>query len=87
MVGRLKKNLRSVGAGVPFLVRLSSSLSNVWVPLQVFRFLVRLFSDLSGIVPCQTYGFPLDGAPVHPVSEGFFLDPFCVAFFGTFFVW
>ena len=36
------------------------------------------FSDLSGIVPCQTYGFPL----------GFFWTLFvCEGFFWTLFVW
>ena len=38
----------------------------------------RLFSDLSGIVPCQTYGFPLDLAPWASSVRRLFLDPFCV---------
>ena len=45
---------------------------------QVFRCLVRFFSDLSGIVPCQTYGFPLDLAPWASSVRRFVLDPFCV---------
>ena len=46
------------------------------------------FSDLSGIVPCQTYGFPLDLAHGPPVSEGLFWTLFvCEGFFLTLFVW
>ena len=57
VVGRSKKNLGSVGAGVPFSG-------------QVF------FSDLSGIVPCQTYEFPFGLMGLQ--CRRFFLDPFCM---------
>ena len=43
---------------------------------QVFRFLVRFFSDLSGIVPCQTYEFPFGLMGLQ--CRRFFLDPFCM---------
>ena len=45
---------------------------------QVFRFLVRFFPDLSGIVHCQTYGFPFDLASWASSVEGFFWTFFCV---------
>ena len=46
------------------------------------------FSDLSGIVPCQTYGFPFDLASWASSVEGFFWTLFvCEGFFWTLFVW
>ena len=42
------------------------------------------FSDLSGIVPCQTYGFPFDLASWASSVEGFFWTLFvCEGFFWT----
>ena len=47
-----------------------------------------VFSDLSGIAPCQTYGFPFDLASWASSVEGFFWTLFvCEGFFGTLFVW
>ena len=46
------------------------------------------FSDLSGIAPCQTYGFPFDLASWASSVEGFFWTLFlCEGFFWTLFVW
>ena len=46
------------------------------------------FSDLSGIVPCQTYGFPFDLASWASSVEGFFWTLFvCEGFFWALFVW
>ena len=46
------------------------------------------FSDLSGIVPCQTYEFPFDLASWPSSVEGFFWTLFvCEGFFWTLFVW
>ena len=46
------------------------------------------FSDLSGIAPCHTYGFPFDLASWASSVEGFFWTLFvCEGFFWTLFVW
>ena len=67
----------------PFLCGRTSQKKTLAVRGRACRFLVRLFSDLSGIVLCQAYGFPLDLGLQCPKA---FFGPFLCAkaFFGPF---